>query len=1115
MSFYSYLLRPYDFTHERNFFRILGLELKKEYGNDNANHYLIGNVSCNGHMIDAIFMDEQKLIIIDFKDYGGNLVFSENNPWKIMSNGSMSFVAGGNAIRNPYQQVNAYRRSMISLLGSKNDELLDDLSICNWGHIHCMILFQQNIKLDETEIPNIIKRYFSIADRTDYKSKIKDITSNEIRFSDFTLKQILSEFNVQDDNVFDCAEELFEEVNRKVSSTNIASIDKYLSKESPKTKTERLFSYYKTIINVEREKNSDFSSGERYKYILQEDYHDNIIVNLERIPNFKATFQNNISSQYPKNIYCMFKITFRELTIPILDAILPYKDYIYQDEIEINQSEFVLFTNKLEELHYPEDLIQELSYEISNVDLLTEKIKVLKEYIDPNISISEYIEIGLCEANSYTAQLSSEIKIISENLSRYEKGLLKNYINMSIDDNNLNQILGNIIQISTLNDSQRKAVESAFNNKLTVITGPPGTGKTQVVLNIIANAIVANKKILVTSKNNQAVENVRDRFSDVLKENDFLLRFGSKSDIRDKTIPTLEKTIRRINSKSIIVSESSLKLKNVTINEQYFKFKVLKENLNKKQDLTDNLSKLDIELLLNESEMREYKNFVLKKFPILIDSIEDNVEVTELTKNISRWIELSENVITRSKNNINIFTKIFNKKGIIESIKSDYKGVIDLISEIYAELCIGIDEVNDYAECLTKIKENLNLLSEIISNLNQLTALYNLNNQYEKSRDDVANQLIDFNRIEDHLIQESKMIEENLVNLGRDYLDYYIQCKLASSDCSTINKYLKYLPDKIPWKKEELNDYFNSASNFIKIFNASTVTTLSIKNAFPLQDEIFDILVIDEASQCDFVSAIPLIYRAKSVVIIGDPLQLKHITRIQDFEEEYLKRKLELDDILSESYSKKSLYDYCFDISINSKIDTVFLDEHYRCHPEIIKYSNEVFYGPIMGQELKVLTEDKKYNYKECGIVWHNVNGIFSHETKTNQAEIDYAILLAIKLLDENPDCTVGITTPFSKQAKELRNNIPSKYLNRLKADTVHSFQGDEKDIIIFSLAIDNQTSIRTINWLNQKVPYLINVAVTRAKSSLYIVGNYKFIRSFEKDTPLFKLTEYAQINKM
>lgn len=78
-------------------------------------------------------------------------------------------------------------------------------------------------------------------------------------------------------------------------------------------------------------------------------------------------------------------------------------------------------------------------------------------------------------------------------------------------ENNINQ--KEILLVEQANLSQKRALKNALNERISIIEGPPGTGKTTTILNILANLIYRNKKVLVVSKNNSAIENVADELS--------------------------------------------------------------------------------------------------------------------------------------------------------------------------------------------------------------------------------------------------------------------------------------------------------------------------------------------------------------------------------------------------------------------------------------------------------------------------------------------------------------------------------------------------------------------------------------------------------------------------
>ena len=118
--------------------------------------------------------------------------------------------------------------------------------------------------------------------------------------------------------------------------------------------------------------------------------------------------------------------------------------------------------------------------------------------------------------------------------------MLNQFLNGNIPDNSVDTYDEDILlQVTPIDESQRKAIASAFNSKVSVITGPPGTGKTQMILNLIVNAFMRGKTVLIASKNNKAVDNIKDRY-DGIDDSHYLLRFGSKDAVNRQLLPFLD-----------------------------------------------------------------------------------------------------------------------------------------------------------------------------------------------------------------------------------------------------------------------------------------------------------------------------------------------------------------------------------------------------------------------------------------------------------------------------------------------------------------------------------------------------------------------------------------------
>ncbi|GAB4336174.1 MAG: hypothetical protein OHK0038_14360 [Flammeovirgaceae bacterium] len=187
MPFKSYLVQPYETTAEREIFDKVVEELHKEFDTKQELGVLIGNFSCEGKDIDAVFIKPDAIIVIDFKNYGGNLIFSENGDWLI----SNTIVKGGAGGKNPYRQI---KDNKFALLNTLN--LLINFSNVNLGHITGVVVFHQSIIFDDFTIPAKIKTWFHITDFRHFIQKINQITSPKIQLSENDIKAIITRLNI-------------------------------------------------------------------------------------------------------------------------------------------------------------------------------------------------------------------------------------------------------------------------------------------------------------------------------------------------------------------------------------------------------------------------------------------------------------------------------------------------------------------------------------------------------------------------------------------------------------------------------------------------------------------------------------------------------------------------------------------------------------------------------------------------------------------------------------------------------------------------------------------------------------------------------------------------------
>ena len=303
------------------------------------------------------------------------------------------------------------------------------------------------------------------------------------------------------------------------------------------------------------------------------------------------------------------------------------------------------------------------------------------------------------------------------------------------------------------------------------------------------------------------------------------------------------------------------------------------------------------------------------------------------------------------------------------------------------------------------------------------------------------------------------------------------------------------------------------------VFSCWAVTSLSARGGrIPFEPGYFDIVVIDEASQCDIASALPLLYRAKQAVIIGDPNQLKHISPIPRAKDTQLLDRYELLDAHAKyAYSVNSLYDLAAGMVTPGAL--VNLRDHHRSHADIIGFSNRHFYD----ESLRVATRYDRLNMlssEEPSVRWHHVAGEAIRPRSGSAQNIPEAekvvSIISDLLLNRGYTGSIGVVSPFRAQVNYIDRllNASSELSSRLAGadvlvDTVHKFQGDERDVMIFSPVVARGMQQSSLKFLKGN-GNLFNVAITRARSALIVAGDINAARDSQIDY-LSAFASYAQ----
>lgn len=263
------------------------------------------------------------------------------------------------------------------------------------------------------------------------------------------------------------------------------------------------------------------------------------------------------------------------------------------------------------------------------------------------------------------------------------------------------------------------------------------------------------------------------------------------------------------------------------------------------------------------------------------------------------------------------------------------------------------------------------------------------------------------------------------------------------------------------------------------------VNLSDLHRIIPLEKSLFDLVIIDEASQCDIASAMPALQRGKRAVITGDPKQLRHLSFLPAARQDEFARQYGMSEEERERFHFRnvSLVDLAA-AGIQDQASVIFLNEHFRSRPAIIGFSNQEFYSG----KLAIMTGHRETDHREeppLSVFQMQGNREVSG---VNEAEVA-AIFAQLEELTrpDAPPLSIGILSPFRAQVEAILRRVEkmpevTRLLDRHKllVGTAHSFQGEERDIMLLSFALDADSPAASFRFLEKEDVF--NVAITRAR---------------------------------
>ena len=345
-------------------------------------------------------------------------------------------------------------------------------------------------------------------------------------------------------------------------------------------------------------------------------------------------------------------------------------------------------------------------------------------------------------------------------------------------------------------------------------------------------------------------------------------------------------------------------------------------------------------------------------------------------------------------------------------------------------------------------------------------------------------------RLEQLTLFRHKLLRRYLKSVFHFYLG-----RALNSSRLELQSFVSALKARTGNRKEK---YFDAAdfNIILRALPIWTVNTADIHRVLPLQREMFDLVIIDEASQCDMASSLPVLQRGKSAFVVGDPKQLRHLSFLSYKQQQALAAMHELPpgDPDRLNYRDHSLLDLT-SMNLRSQERVFFLNEHYRSMPDIIAFSNTQFYESrlhVMSATPATLHHRHLFLKKIDGKRFARGH---------NPAEADYVLHEVTRLMEteaalEATMCqSIGIISPFREQVNHLQRqaeqvfSVEQLQRHRLMVGTPFAFQGEERDVVFLSFVLDDEAHPSAFQYLNREDVF--NVSITRARSRQHVCVSF------------------------
>ena len=537
----------------------------------------------------------------------------------------------------------------------------------------------------------------------------------------------------------------------------------------------------------------------------------------------------------------------------------------------------------------------------------------------------------------------------------------------------------------------------------------------------------------------------------------------------------------------------------------------------------------DIKVLFKPKKLEEvqatkdnYYNRLLQELKNQFDEFTNTLNLNRFTINNNQLSDYVTNLkqFAKDSESVSVLLKAVVNKDV-EAYRDTYQTLVSIIQkkELLDERELLLNKIENYSIDLSRqISEKIGVhsSSEVPGYFYDAWKRSQLNQQLDELNEENRENIRDQIKITNERILKNaqslahyKAWKNSLERLSPDQKKNIAAWKLI------IRKIGAGKGKKAPKLMKEAREVMTKTQEAIPVW---IMPLAQVVDTFDPKSNKFDVIIIDEASQADLLS-LSAIYLGKQVIIVGDDKQVSpSLIGIKDEILEQLQKQY-LSNVPNFGLfdEKRSLYD----LAMLGSFKQVLLREHFRCYPDIISFSNKMYYN----NRIEPLRDASNEKILPSIVEYRVANGYRDKNSQYNENEANATVALICSMIDheEYKNKSIGVISMIGhEQSEKILNKLIDRIGNeeikkrKIICGSPYQFQGDERDIILINL-VDSSETARLVasSSFDGKYDKEYNVAISRAKDQLWLVHSFNLDADLKQEDLRYKLIQHIRNPKV